>query len=223
MWNGWHLQNCSFLCGSTNSKTSDVIDFYSKLCCAVSCVFARVSNLRWNMTTTQQDLLCWVPFDCQFVSSVNCCAVLPNIRFVIYWVLSSVLHQVVYKFSFYLTFALRISLVLGSVDGISNNGNKFFRITLWSIVSICWWHAAVSGELAAALLLRHLIFWISEIYLSVILRWLKYLEGGVWISQYFMGKFFLQTMSIMWWFIRPYTCIILHDSLNQLKSHMILK
>ena len=74
MWKGWHPQNCSFLfkniCGSTNSKTSDVIDFYSKLCCAASCVFARVSNLRWNMTTTQQDLLCWVPFYCQFVSSV---------------------------------------------------------------------------------------------------------------------------------------------------------
>ena len=86
----------------------------------------------------------------------NCCAVLPNIRFVVYWVLTSVLHQVVYKFSFYLTFALRISLVLGSVDGTSNNGNKFFRIRLWSIVSICWWHAAVSSELAAALLLRHL-------------------------------------------------------------------
>lgn len=86
----------------------------------------------------------------------NCCAVLPNIRFVVYWVLTSVLHQVVYIFSFYLTFALRISLVLGSVDGTSNNGNKFFCIRLWSIVSICWWHAAVSGELAAALLLRHL-------------------------------------------------------------------
>ena len=61
MWKGWHPQNCSFLfkniCGSTNSKTSDVIDFYSKLCCAASCVFARISNLRWNMTTTQQDLL----------------------------------------------------------------------------------------------------------------------------------------------------------------------
>lgn len=48
----WHPQNCSFLfknfCVSANSKTSDVIDFYNKLCCSASCVFSGVSNLRWT-------------------------------------------------------------------------------------------------------------------------------------------------------------------------------
>jgi hypothetical protein len=43
-------------------------------------------------------------------------------------------------------------LFLGSVNGTSSFWSKFFRIRLWSIVSICWWHAAVSDQLAATLL-----------------------------------------------------------------------
>lgn len=94
-----------------------------------------ISDFVWNSSDNQL---------CQFLQLWRLWYPLTYMLFILFKLL--IQHYVTEKLSSFIQLSITHLIGSGSLNGPSSHCSEFFCIRIWSIVSICRWHAAVSCQ-----------------------------------------------------------------------------